>query len=119
MHSLDGLTKFGIIAKIVMFDLIAGLFLAWLVIDNPRRIPFMLIAVPVLVCANVAIAWWKFQNESPITLPAVYLFGLAFGIVWTVEEFEWWKLPLLLVPLAFFIRHIQRHRRVLASQAKR
>ena len=121
MHSIDGLTKLGTLAKIVMFDLIAGLFLAWLVIDNPRRVPFLFVAIPVLVCANFAVAWWRLRirSRASITLPAVYFFGLVLGIVWTVEDFKWWKLPLLLVPLAFFIIHVQRFRRDLAWKAKR
>ncbi len=117
MREFDGLAKFGIILKIVMFDLIAGLFLAWLVIDNPRRAPFLFVAIPFVVCANVAIVWWKIQSRASITLPAVYFLGLVFGIVWAVRNFEWWKVLLILVPLAFLIRNVQRFRRVRAYEA--
>jgi len=89
-----------------------------LLVDDPRRAPFLYIAIPVLACANFAVAWWKFRHRASITLPAVYLCGLVFGIVWTVEEFEWWKLPLLLVPLAFFIINVQRFRKTFATEAK-
>jgi hypothetical protein len=121
MHSIGGLAKLGAIAKIIMFDLIAGLFLAWLVIDNPRRVPFLFLAIPALVCASFAMAWWRLglRNRASISLPAVYLVGLACGVVWTVVDFKWWKLPLLVVPLAFFIIHVQRFRRNLAWDAKR
>ena len=118
MISIEALAKLGIFAKIVMFDVIAGLFLASLVIDNPRRAPFLFVAIPIVVGANVAILWWKIRSRASITLPAVYFFGLVFGIVWTVEDFEWWKMPLLLVPLMFFIRSVQRFRRVRASEAE-
>jgi hypothetical protein len=118
LPAINGLKKLEIIAKIVMFDVMAGLFLAWLVIDNPRRAPFLFVAIPFVVCANVAIVWWKVQSRASITLPAVYFFGLVFGIAWTVKEFEWWKVALLLVPLVFLIRNVQRFRRVRVSEAE-
>jgi len=115
----DKLTRLSAIGKLAILDLVAGLFLTWLLIDDPRRAPLLYFAIPALVCANFAVAWWKFRNRASITLPAVYLFGFVFGIVWTVEEFEWWKLPLLLVPLALFIINVQRFRKTLATEAKR
>jgi hypothetical protein len=112
----DQLTRLSVIGKLAILDLIAGLFLTWLLIDDPRRAPFLYFAIPALVCANFAVAWWKFRNRASITLPAVYLFGFVFGIVWTIEAFKWWKLPLLLVPLAFFIINVQRFRKALAAE---
>ena len=118
MTSINGPTKFSIIAKLAALDLIAGLCLSWLVIDDPRRTPFLIVAIPMVVAANIAIAWWRFRSSASITLPIVYLLGFAFGVIWTVEDFEWWKVPVLLVPLALFILNVQRFRRALTSEPK-
>ncbi len=119
MPQVGNLTKLGIIAKIVLFDLIAGLFLVWMVIDDPRRTPALVVLIPMLACVNIAIAWWKFRSRASITLPAIYFFGSVGWVVWTAAKFEWWKLPLLLVPLTLLIVNAQRFRRVLASEDKR
>jgi hypothetical protein len=118
MPQVGGLRKFGIIANLAALDLIAGLFLTWLLLDNPRRAPFLFIAVPAVVIANVAIAWWKLRSRAALTLPAIYFFGSVGAVVWTAADFEWWKLLLLPVPVTLFIVNVQRFRRVLASEIK-
>jgi hypothetical protein len=97
--------------KLFFCDVVAGLFLALLVVDDPRRAPFLVIAIPLLICANALVVWIKRRTPASITLPAVYGFGLIWGILWTATQFEWWKLPLLLMPAALLYASVQRFRR--------
>lgn len=100
-----------LVLKLFFWDIVAGLFLAWLIVDDPRRTPILVIAIPLLVFANVLLFWIKGRIPTSITLLVVYSLGLLYGIVWTATQFEWWKLPLLLVPIALLYASVQRFRR--------
>lgn len=98
-------------ARIVVFDAIAGLFLTVLIMDAPRRMPVLYVAIPALCVVNFLIVRWKKRNPASFTLPVAYAVGLLGGIIWMVAAFAWWKIPLPLVPSALLFVHIQRFRR--------
>jgi hypothetical protein len=99
-----------LVLKLLLCDIVAGLFLAWLVVDDPRRTPFLVIAIPVLVLVNALIVFIKARIPTSITLLVVYSFGLLYGVMWTAMRFEWWKLLLLIVPAVLLYITIQRFR---------
>jgi len=100
-----------LIAKILLLDAIVGLFLAALIVDNPRRAPILYLAVPFVLASNLIFISWKIRNPGSVTLPVVYGGGLLWGIVWTAVDFAWWKVPLLAVPSFLLYMGIQRFRR--------
>jgi len=98
------------IFRLVMLDFVAGVFLAWLIVDDHRRWPVVVILTVVALAINAVVVRRLLRDRvrASVTLPAVYFCGLAFGIWWTIEDFYWWKLPLLLVPIALLAINVQR-----------
>ncbi len=94
------------LSKLLLIDLAIGLFLWWLILDNPRRWPFLIVAIPAVLVANLVSIRRTVGNRRSITLPIIYGCGLFYGICWAIAQFEWWKLILLLVPAALLAKSV-------------
>jgi hypothetical protein len=62
---------------------------------------------PVVLLGNFISVRRTLENRRSLALPIIYGCGLFFGICWTVAQFEWWKLLLLIIPAGFFIKHLR------------
>ncbi len=113
-------TSLSRVVDLVAFDLIVGLLLTWVIYDNPRRWPVLLVLIPVILLINFMLGRRAFggRKTTSYALPAIYSCGLIYGVWMAVEEFMWWKLALVVVPLTLLILSIRRSR-VAESTAKR
>lgn len=102
----------GRLFNLVSFDLIVGLLLAWLIVEDPRRWPILLVLIPLLLYVNAVLVRRAVMRRKTISyaLPAIYFCGLVYGIGWTIAGFTWWKLISLAVPLVLFINSLRRRR---------
>lgn len=93
------------IVKLIMFNVFGLLFLWWLVIDDPRRKPVLVVLIPVMLLIDVVFIRRLFgkQNGVSISLTFVYICGLAYGAWWATHPVIWWKMLLLVVPLSFVV----------------
>jgi len=98
------------IAKLIMFNVFGILFFWWLVIDDPRRKPILVVLIPALLLIDFLLVRRMFGKEAgaSISLPIIYLCGLAYGVWWLAHGFVWWKALLLVIPLSLLIMSIQR-----------
>ena len=97
------------VIDLVAFDAVTGLFLAWYVVENPRRWPALLVLIPILLLVNLLLGRraFGFSQSSSFAMPVIYGCGLIYGICWVINGFTWWKLALLTVPLALLILSIR------------
>jgi hypothetical protein len=91
---------------LLLFDLTIGLFLWWLILDSPRRWPFLVIVIPAVLIANLVSIRRTLGNRRSIALPIIYGCGLFYGICLTIAHFEWWKLLVLIVPAILLIKSV-------------
>lgn len=110
MVSISRKTSFSRIADLVAFDLIVVLFLIWVINGNPRRWPVLFVLIPAFLLVNFILGRRAFGTRSTTSyaLPAIYSCGLIYGIWLVVEDFTWWKLVLLVVPLTLIIFSVKR-----------
>lgn len=96
--------------NLMLADLIFCGFVAYLIVDSPKRWPVLLVFAPLFVLANVFRLRQIFRDQQPIlsALAIIYGCGFLFGLVWTINAFEWWKLLILPLPLFFSIHHARR-----------
>jgi hypothetical protein len=107
MSKLNTAYKTYRLLNLLLLDLALVLFFWWLIYDNPRRWPAVAALAPVALLGNFISVRRTLGNRRSLALPIIYGCGLFFGICWTIAQFEWWKLPLLLIPAAFFIKHLR------------
>ena len=107
------------VIKFLMLDLGVGLFFCWLIIDNPRRWPALVVLIPVMLVVNLALVRRMLgnRNAASMSLPAVYFCGLVYGVWWTINDFVWWRVVLLLIPFALLIIKVQRYRKASLKKA--
>lgn len=88
------LTTTGLV-KLIMLNVCGCLVLCWLVIDDPRRKPALVVLVPAMLLIDLLFVMRMFGNPkgASVSLPIIYLCGLAYGAWWLAKEFEWWKMP--------------------------
>ena len=62
------------IVKLIMFNLLGCLFLWWLIIDDPRRKPVLVVLIPVMLLIDVVFIRRMFGkwNAASISLPIIY-----------------------------------------------
>jgi hypothetical protein len=93
------------VVKFLMFNVFAGAVLWWLILDDPRRMPILFLFVPCIVLTDVILIRRFFAGKlgTSFSLPVIYLLGFAYGVWWVIQNFAWWKVPLLLVPLLMLL----------------
>ncbi|MFP5235648.1 MAG: hypothetical protein ACLGSD_07080 [Acidobacteriota bacterium] len=96
--------------QLIVVDLIFSLFVAWLIVDSPRRWPVLIVFVPLFLLANLYRLNWIRRDRPPTIsgLAVIYSCGFLFGVIWTIAQFAWWKIPLLAVPLVLALYHWKR-----------
>jgi hypothetical protein len=107
MSRLNTAYKVYRLSCLFVVDLAVGLLFAALIYDNPRRWPVLVVIVPVLLLGNVFSIRRTLENRRSLALPIIYGCGLVFMICWTIAQFEWWKLLLLIIPGGFFVKHVR------------
>ena len=87
--------------QVVMFNFIASMFIYWLTTEDQRWKSALTPLISVLLAIDAALIWWLTRNRdfAPSTITLVYLLSLAYGIIWTVTAFAWWKMMIVIVPL--------------------
>jgi len=108
MSKLNTAYKVYRLLGLLLVDLAVGLLIAALIYDNARRWPVLVVAVPVFLLGNFISVRRTLEDRRSLALPIIYGCGLFFAICWTIAQFEWWKLLLLIIPGAFFIKHLRR-----------
>jgi hypothetical protein len=113
MTYLSSVSTTSRIVKLIMFNLLGCLFLWWLIIDDPRRKPVLVVLIPLMLLIDVVFIRRIFgnRNAAAISLPIIYLCGLAYGAWWATHNFAWWKMQLLIVPLLLLANSVQRLRK--------
>jgi hypothetical protein len=98
------------IIKLIMFNLLGCLFLWWLIIDDPRRKPTLVVLIPVMLLIDVVFIRRLFEKPSSasISLPIVYCCGSTYGVWWATHPVMWWKMLLLVVPFSFVVISFRR-----------
>ena len=99
--------------SLIMGDLALSMFVGLLVYEDRRRWPVLVLVVPIALLVNVIAIKRILHNRQQLSLPIVYGCGFLFGLGWTIQEFDWWKLLLLPIPLAFMIYHLRTAKSVL------
>jgi hypothetical protein len=100
------------IFNLIMVDAIFCLFVIYLIADSPKRWPILFVFVPLFLLANLFRLRLILRNRQPVVsaLAVIYGCGFLYGLIWTIAVFEWWKIPLLLVPLSLSLYHAKRFR---------
>jgi hypothetical protein len=113
MSRLGTAVTFGRMFRLLMLDLAAGCFAGWLIIDNPHRWPAVAVLLLPVLLINLVVGRRIVagRSERPLILPIIYAVALLFGLWWIITGFEWWKVLLLLVPLALIVVNLQRFKR--------
>ncbi len=108
MHFTSRLLTTTKMLKLVMFNVFGGLFLWWLVIDEPRRKAALFVLIPCMLLIDVVSVRRMVgqRNGASISLPIIYICGVAYGVWWLVQDFEWWKMFLLVIPFLLLIINI-------------
>lgn len=103
----------GRLFDLLALDVISVLVLSWLIIDNPRRWPILLVLVPVLLLINYLLGRRAFdvKKTSSYALPAIYFCGLVLSVSQVIEEFTWLRLGLVLLPLTLLVVSIKSVKR--------
>lgn len=103
------LTTTGLV-KLIMLNVCGCLVLCWLVIDDPRRKPALVVLVPAMLLIDLLFVMRMFGNPkgASVSLPIIYLCGLAYGAWWLAKEFEWWKMLVLVIPLSLLTISVRR-----------
>jgi hypothetical protein len=101
------------IIRFISLNIVGGFFLWWLVLDDPRRKPALLVLIPCMLLIDVVFIKRMFRNRMgpTISLPIVYVCGFAYGIWWLAQDFMWWKVPMLAFPLLLLTVSLLRLRK--------
>lgn len=103
----------GRVLNLLAFDVIVGIALTWLIVDSPRRWPILLVIVPLLLLVNFWLGKRALgaRKTASYALPVIYLCGLVFSIAQVIEEFTWWRLTIVFLPLILLIVSIRAVKR--------
>lgn len=102
------------IRKIIVTNLLAAVFFALLLVQDPHRWPLTVTLIPIVVIANVSIIKGRpaigIKPSIFPVLSACYGLGFVFIILMMILDFSWWEIPLLSIPVGFFVLSVWYYR---------